>query len=56
VSVGAAVWQDITIQQRTIASSTDPGTPGEMAADNNFFCRCIATDTWARIAFDATPW
>jgi hypothetical protein len=46
----------ITIQNRTIASSTDTGAIGEVCMDDDFLYRCIAVDTWARVALDATPW
>lgn len=46
----------IIIQNRTIASSTSPGTPGEVCKDNSYAYFCIGVDTWGRIAIDATPW
>lgn len=55
VSIGAAVWGEVTLQNRTIASSADSGTEGEMAVDNDYLCRYIGTQ-WVRIAWDATPW
>jgi hypothetical protein len=32
------------------ASATDPGTPGDWAADNDFIYVCVAADTWRRAA------
>jgi hypothetical protein len=32
------------------ASATNPGTPGDWAADNDFIYVCVAADTWRRAA------
>ena len=40
----------------TVADSTDPATQGEVKMDADYLYGAIATDTWARISWDATPW
>jgi|TARA_R100000027_G_scaffold3209_1_gene3097 hypothetical protein len=35
---------------RTIASSTDTGTEGEICWDADYLYVCVGTDTWKRIA------
>ena len=44
-----------TIQSRgpgTIASSTDPGSPGEIAWDGSFMYLCVSVNQWIRIAIN----
>jgi len=44
-----------TIQCRgpgTIASSTDPGSPGELAWDGSFMYLCVSVNQWIRIAIN----
>lgn len=38
------------------ASSSDAGFVGQMAYDGTYLYVCVATDTWERVAWDATAW
>jgi len=46
----------LTVPFNTIVANTSTGAAGEVAWDANYVYVCTATNTWKRIALDATPW
>ena len=46
---GVATWQTPMPLSSPPASSSSPGTPGEIARDNNYFYVCVGAATWRRM-------
>lgn len=40
-------------QQRTPASSSDVGIPGEICLDSSYLYYCVATNTWKRVGLSS---
>jgi len=38
------------------SSSSDTGTPGQIAQDSLYLYVCVDTDTWERIRWDTSNW
>ena len=41
---------DLIVQTTVPTTATDPGLPGQIAYDANFFYACVALNTWVRAA------
>jgi hypothetical protein len=48
-------WFNIAVSS-TLASSSSPGTAGDIRRDNYYVYICTATNAWARIAIPSTGW